>query len=270
MNLHYKKTGAGLPLVLVHGALADLRMWNRVQSILSLSYEVVSFSQRYFGRSTDVERKDFGYQTHAEDLVNFLSTEVKQPCHIVAWSYGADVALLAAKIEPRYFKSIFLYELGRGTHLGADDLTTYNRDVAEVFGKLGEIVEKEKTESGAAALMDATANRIGYFSSQRHFDQIIQLENAHTLPMQLNQSASEGVRCVDIADMTFPMCFARGDRTRNLFKIATDSAYACSLQGTHRVVADATHMLPIERPDVFSREVEAFLNFETRVTESSQ
>lgn len=261
MKFDYLKTGSGEPLLLVHGALADLRIWHPVQMILAESFEVYSFSQRYFGLSTDYRAVNpFGYQTHAEDLCQFIDTQIQQPCHVVAWSYGADVALLAAKMKPSFFKSAFLYELGRHTHLKVnEDWEVYNKDLKKMLDPLPTLLEELKIEQGVEALVDALAGQEGYFASQKAVNVQIQLENSETLFLQLKQSKSIEVACEDIHQFNFKCCFVRGKQTRDVFRIATDRAAECSRYGSHMVLQDSGHMLPLQAPEHFAEQVKRFL-----------
>jgi hypothetical protein len=42
--MKFKVTGSGEPLVLVHGALTDLRMWHAIEPMLAVKYQVFSIT----------------------------------------------------------------------------------------------------------------------------------------------------------------------------------------------------------------------------------
>ena len=44
--MKFKVTGSGEPLVLVHGALTDLRMWHAIEPCLAANHLVFSITQR--------------------------------------------------------------------------------------------------------------------------------------------------------------------------------------------------------------------------------
>lgn len=253
-------TGSGDPVILVHGALTDLRMWHAIEPLLAVRYQVLSITQRYFFGGEPGDGAPFSYETHARDLVAFLREEVKVPAHVVAWSYGADVSLLAAKLAPEIFRSAFLYELGRHTHLTGDPLDAYFQDASLMFGGLGQIISDQGVVAGTEKLVDASACREGFFQNQPAMDKAIQLDNAPTLPMQLQQAPSLEISCRDIYALTFPTRFAHGSLTRDLFRISTGGAYQCSSTGSRSLLEGATHMLPIEAPRQFAREVLTFLS----------
>ena len=258
--MKFKVSGSGDPVVLVHGALTDLRMWHAIEPYLAAGHQVFRITQRYFFGGDPGDGRPFGYETHARDLVAFLKEEVKVPAHIVAWSYGADVVLLAAKFAPEILRSAFLYELGRHTHLTGDPLDAYFRDASIMFGGLEQIISDQGVAAGTKKLVNASACREGFFQNQPAMDKAIQLDNASTLPLQLQQAPSMEVSCKDIHAFAFPICFARGSLTRDLFRISTDGAYQCSSHGTPCVLEGATHMLPIEAPQQFAHEVMTFLS----------
>jgi pimeloyl-ACP methyl ester carboxylesterase len=258
--MKFKVTGSGEPLVLVHGALTDLRMWHAIEPYLAASHRVFSITQRYFFDGEPGNGKPFGYETHARDLIVFLKEEVKLPAHIVAWSYGADVVLLAAKFAPETLRSAFLYELGRHTHLTGDPLDAYFKDASIMFGGLGQTISDHGVTVGTEQLVDASACQEGFFQNQPAMDKAIQLDNASTLPLQLEQVPSQDISCSDIQLLSFPICFARGMLTRDIFRLATDGAYQCSSNGALSVIEGASHMLPIEDPGQFAEAVNAFLN----------
>src|SRR5262245_42183092 len=104
--------GRGEPVVLVHGAPSDYRLWLPHCAELSRRYRAIAYTQRYFGLGDWArEWPPFGVRTHADDLIELLR-HVGEPAHVVAWSYGAHVALTSASEEPSLFRSLFVYEPG--------------------------------------------------------------------------------------------------------------------------------------------------------------
>ena len=257
--MKFQVSGSGEPVILVHGALTDLRMWHAIEPLLATKYQVFSITQRYFFGGEPGDGKPFSYETHAGDLAAFIKEEIKIPAHVAAWSYGADVVLLAAKLAPEIFKSAFLYEPGRHTHLTGDPLDAYLQDASIMFGGLGKTISDHGVLAGTEQLIDASACREDFFKNQPAVDRAIQLDNVSTLPLQLQQAPSQEIPCSDIHALAFPICFARGMLTRDIFRLSTDGAYECSSNGTLSIIEGASHMVPIEDPDRFAHEVRTFL-----------
>lgn len=252
--MKFETIGVGEPLVLVHGALSDMRMWHAVVAPLSRQYRVYTITQRFFFDAAPVDGEDaaFGYEMHAYDLIEFLLHEIRQPARVVGWSYGADVTLLAATMCPDAISAAVLYELGRHTHIQGPALDAYFADATASFGRIATILAEQGIEPALTALIDNSGGAVGYFQRQADLERRIQLDNAYTLPLQLHQLPSREVTREAIGELRMPLCFARGERTAPVFAIATDEAYRCARDAQHRVVAGATHMWPIEAPHSFS------------------
>ena len=98
--------GQGEPVVFLHGALTDLRMWKRHLDLVSTSFRSIAYTQRYFGTYPWGNNwPPFGIATHAADLIQFLMKLAAGPVHLVAWSYAGHAALHAALAQPELFKS---------------------------------------------------------------------------------------------------------------------------------------------------------------------
>ncbi len=74
------RAGSGQPIVFVHGALSDLRVWEPVRAEIAkrneiaTAYRFVAYTQRYFGTGAwPDDGRQFGAATHADDLAEASS-----------------------------------------------------------------------------------------------------------------------------------------------------------------------------------------------------
>lgn len=239
-------------LILLHGALADERMWEPHIQMLSKDFKVVNFTQRHFGINGQDLTGNFGINTHAEDLISFIKGITCSPVHLAAWSYGADVALNAAIKSPSLFKGLFLYEPGYPGHLDSEEMNEYMQDAEAMFGKVFQAVSDGDLEVAVESLIDGSGNKAGYFSFQSTKHRTQQLENAHTLPLQLNQTEQLSLDKINLSRIQVPTTIAFGRDTRPLFRIVSKSA-ADHIPNSKLVeVFSANHMLPLENPEQFS------------------
>ncbi|HEY5316825.1 MAG TPA: alpha/beta hydrolase [Solirubrobacteraceae bacterium] len=96
--------GSGESVLLVHGSLLDgPATWAR-QEPLAERWELRILQRRGFGSSPATEGEDF--ERDADDICGLLA----EPAHIVAHSYGAIGALLAATRRPYGVRSLTLVE----------------------------------------------------------------------------------------------------------------------------------------------------------------
>lgn len=107
IDLHVEESGAGVPLLLVHGGLSTTRVFDRVRPRLAASYRCLALGRRGYGQSGDVPIHS--YEREAGDVLAVLG-ELDQPAHVLAHSSGAIVALNAALLGPGRIRSLVLYE----------------------------------------------------------------------------------------------------------------------------------------------------------------
>jgi pimeloyl-ACP methyl ester carboxylesterase len=111
VRLTYVEQGAGEPMVFVHGLVSDLRIWQPIKDEIAKKYRFIAYAQRYFGTGPwNDDGELFSVGTLSDDLVKFIVSLKAGPVHLVAWSYGGQVATVAALKNPSLVWSLILYE----------------------------------------------------------------------------------------------------------------------------------------------------------------
>ncbi len=225
---------------------------------LGVSYDVIAPTQRHFGPGGKASG-GFGICTHAEDLLKLLR-ELRLPkVHLVGWSYGADVALHAAVQCPEQFRSLFLYEPGYPGYLSERGMMEFGMDAQAMFGPIFQLAAEGKTELAVRTLVDGSGNSPGYFAAQPETAQQQQLENMHTLDLQLNQSEKPNLTTDSLAALRLPVSVAFGEDTRPLFAVVAKAAGRLLPDCRTLCVKGANHMLPIADPTRFAELLTAHL-----------
>lgn len=260
VRLTYASAGEGPPVVFLHGALTDYRMWHRHRALMAERYRTVAYTQRYFGTEPWADDwPPFGISLHTADLLEFLTRLEAGPVHLVAWSYAGHIALHAALQQPELFHSLFIYETGTPTFVtDPADLAAFAADAQAMFGPVFEAVQGGDLVAGVRRLIDASGQKVGYFEAQPE-RQALLLDNARTLPLQLSQTEPPLISCEQLGRLTLPVCMAYGELTRPLFKIVSQAAARCLPHCRPLSVAGATHMWPDESPADFCAAVVDFL-----------
>lgn len=259
-TLEYFEEGRGEPLVLVHGAPSDYRVWMPHCAALAAHYRVIAYTQRYFGRGDwHSHWPAFGVRTHADDLIALLR-ELAEPAHVVAWSYGAHVALTAASEEPGLLRSVLVYEPGFPTYVtDARDLAEFAADAERMFGPVLAAVEHGDNAGAVRALLDGSADSSSYFDSQPIERRRVQLDSARALPLLLRQRTVPPLTCDQLRHLGMPVAVAWGERTRPLFAVVSRAAATCIPGRAHTTVPGAAHLWPEERPHELVALVQRFL-----------
>lgn len=110
-SLEYTDRGTGQPVVFVHGALSDLRVWSAQAESFAGEYRTVTFSARhYFPNEPVAEGVDVGLDTLVADLVALVTWLDLAPAHLIGQSSGAFVSMLLARDRPDLVRTLVLAE----------------------------------------------------------------------------------------------------------------------------------------------------------------
>lgn len=103
-RLAHDIAGEGPAVVLLHSGLLDLTMWDEEFEALAADYQVIRYDARGHGRSSSVT----GDWSHAEDLHALLSHLCVERARLVGLSLGARTALDFALLYPELTESLVL------------------------------------------------------------------------------------------------------------------------------------------------------------------
>ena len=107
-RLAYEVTGAGAPVVLVHGFGLDMRMWDPQVEHLAGRFRVVRYDCRGFGASGPFDPAH-GY-THAGDLFALLDHLSIGQAVLAGLSFGGRVVMQAALAAPARVRGLALLD----------------------------------------------------------------------------------------------------------------------------------------------------------------
>lgn len=109
-TIHYKIMGKGIPIILLHGSLADLRYWEPLLTDLSKEYQVITYSRRYNYPNTNDISGDHSALVEANDLLKIMDALKISQAHILGHSYGGYTALVFALNHSERIKKLILAE----------------------------------------------------------------------------------------------------------------------------------------------------------------
>lgn len=250
-QLHYwqDKHNNKPALLLVHGALANADIWQPYIAKLSEFFSPIAVTLSHFLPST--AQGEFGLQSHAQQVNALLDHLAFEQVSIAAWSYGADVALLAALENSARIRQLFLYEPGCPACLEGDAQAAFLKDATEMFGPVFPEVEQGDILHAIEILIDGSANSIGYFSRQSKDVQDAQLIQASSLTGQMQQTQRPDMSAARLAQLQVPCHIALGENTRILFKVVCYELSKILPHASLQAVTNANHLLPLEDHERF-------------------
>jgi pimeloyl-ACP methyl ester carboxylesterase len=113
LDIAYERVGEGPPLVLVHGAPADGRLWQPQLAGLGDEFTVVAWDEPGAGRSSDLP-EDFGLADYADCLAVLVRALELGPVHVAGLSWGGTVALELYRRHPGLVATLILVDTYAG------------------------------------------------------------------------------------------------------------------------------------------------------------
>jgi pimeloyl-ACP methyl ester carboxylesterase len=107
LSIAFERVGAGPPLVLLHGILADSGHWSRQLEALSADLTVVAWDAPGCGRSSDPP-EDWRLPDYADCLAAFLDALGVERPHVMGLSWGGVLALELSRRRPDLPRSLVL------------------------------------------------------------------------------------------------------------------------------------------------------------------
>ena len=113
LEVAYERVGDGPPLVLVHGAAENGRMWQPQLTALSDEFTVVAWDEPGAGRSSDVP-PEFELEDYADCLAALIDALALGPAHVAGLSWGGTVVLELYRHHPELVANLILVDTYAG------------------------------------------------------------------------------------------------------------------------------------------------------------
>jgi pimeloyl-ACP methyl ester carboxylesterase len=108
-RIFWRSYGAGSPVILLHGGLANGEYWgNQVPALVRDHRRVILIDSRGHGRSTR-DGRPYTYELMASDVIAVMDTLGLERAAVVGWSDGAIIALVMALKYPDRLTRAFAF-----------------------------------------------------------------------------------------------------------------------------------------------------------------
>jgi len=113
LEIAYDRVGEGPPLVFVHGAAEDARVWTPQLEALGGELTVVAWDEPGAGRSSELPA-DFGLADYAHCLAALIAELGLGPAHVAGLSWGGTVVLELYRHHPGLVGTLILVDTYAG------------------------------------------------------------------------------------------------------------------------------------------------------------
>lgn len=264
VDLYYERRGEGPPVVFLHGAGLDHRLWPELADPLTAAYEVVALDMRLHGRSGGDPDADPSFSDFVDDLHGFVRELGLDRPVVVGHSLGGMVALGYAD---RYDDHAGIVTVGSETpDTPSFRAWCYDAVVFPVHYRL-----RDALGQGAADRFMFAMNRLARddagLSDLDEFERITTDHHAdYPEPTPTEQEAIEatfddyGALDIDYSSIRVPVLALYGER--ELAVIADHAEYLAEQvpDGRALEVPDAAHLSPVDNPSFVMDAIRDFLD----------
>jgi pimeloyl-ACP methyl ester carboxylesterase len=231
-KIYYATFGAGPPVILLHGGLANGRYWgNQVPALTGAGYRAILIDSRGHGRSSRDDRP-YTYELMASDVVAVMDALKLPKAAVVGWSDGAIIGLVMALKDPERLTRVFAFAANMDPSGVKPDTTTnptFSRFERQAATQYAEI-------SPTPTQFDAFAKAIN-----------------HMWDVEPNYAAA------DLARIRTPVAIVDGDHDEAIKRAHTEYL-ARSIPGAELIILPGvSHFAMLQRPDAFNAAMLGFL-----------
>ncbi len=258
IELEYELSGAGPPLVLVHGSWGDHRNWDPVVPALSASFRVLTYDRRGHSRSEGAAGQGSVFED-ADDLAALLEQLDLAPAHVAGNSFGTAIILRAAARRPDVFRTLIGHEPPLFPLLAGTDFEPVLADVRARVAAVVELLEDGDDEAGARRFVETIA--FGPGAWDRRLTPEMRAVFIANAPTWLDETRDPDALETDpeaLARFDRPALLTNGSESAPFFGPVVD-LIARSLPRAERVTIEgADHVPHISVPERYVELVEAF------------
>ena len=256
MSLYWEQAGEGSPVVLVHEAIGDRRMWEPQWQTFPRAHRTVRYDMRGFGDSPIGP----GTYSHARDLADLLDELGLEQTSLVAGSLGGRVALEVAVDRPDRIEKLVLVNPGGPAGEWSEETQA---------GWAEEEAALERGDLDAAVEVNLRMWVDGPHRSPEDVDQGVRAlvarmqRRSFELQLPVAEEAEEELLVDDLAarvsGLSVPTLVVAGELDQPDI-LAIGDRLAKEIPGAqHATIPDAAHAPNLEQPEEFDRLVLEFL-----------
>jgi pimeloyl-ACP methyl ester carboxylesterase len=250
--LAYSKSGAGLPIVLVHGVGLRAESWAAQIEMLSQTHTVYAVDMPGHGESLLLE-DCAGLEAYVDAIANWIKAEINQPVIMMGHSMGSMIALNFAMRYSKFCTGVVaLNSVYRRTAaaksavqqralqmLENPESVTADAPITRWFTNTADDYEQQMAELCRQWLNNAP--KVGYAKAYTIF------------------SSNDGPRDEDLAALNVPTLFATGDGDSNSSPEMSQQMSSLCQKGSFAVIKNARHMVQMTHPQQVNQLLQAFV-----------
>ena len=252
MQLNYKESGQGLPIVALHGVFGSSDNWVSISKSLSSNFKVYLVDQRNHGQSFHSD--EFTYDLLAQDLYELVTSLNLEKFILLGHSMGGKVAMKFASLYPQSLLKLIVVDISP---------KFYKRHHDDILNGLSSLqLDKLQSRQEADQALSKYVPEIGirqfllknlYRKENNQFAWRLNLATLKDKIDNVGEALDEGV------SISVPTLFIKGAKSRYIKE--EDEILISKLFTRFEIatIPDAGHWVQAEKPQEFLKVVTKFI-----------
>jgi pimeloyl-ACP methyl ester carboxylesterase len=250
MPIAYQRSGAGAPLVLIHGTSASHTRWKPVLPALETHFSVYAVDRRGRGESGDAP--GYAMEREFEDVAAVVDS-IGDGVDLLGHSFGAICSLEAALLTRRVRKLILYEPLIR-----VESAPIYPEGTIDHLQALLDAGDRERVVTTfMREVVRMPPHELELFKASPAFP--ARVAAAHTLPREMRAAEQYRFAPARFKDVRAPTLLMLGGDSPAFFKAAIEAVHAALADSRIVALPGQRHIAIDTAPDLFAREASAFL-----------
>lgn len=248
----YWRSGAGPPLIFVHGAVADHQSWSRIAPFFDSQFTVIAMDRRGRGESGDAG--DYSLRREVEDVVAVVEAAalIGRPVALFGHSLGGLFCLEAA-LQTKTVDHLILYE----PHIPDGE----PKIPAATLQRIEQFVDAGDLEAAMVALFAETNSlsepELAAYRQTPLWTERLPL--ARTIVRETEIDTTYEFEPARYADLEMPVLLLQGGETLPVYQQMTDRLNAALPNSRVVILPGQEHLAHHTNPELLASEVRHFL-----------
>ena len=257
----FVEAGSGTPLLFVHGAWADLRIWCGLWEEIARNHKFLAITQRHFGYQDWPNTNPFSRDIHTDDLIALIK-RIDKPVHLVGWSYAGGILPRVAGEVPAFVRSLTIYEPSFESESLPEEGSlrrareTFWNELKPAYS-IAEAGDLDAAMRSGVEIVFGPGHR-GFSSLDPRFQRIF-LDNSHTMIPDLKAPYSKPLEKFEFEKVVCPTLLVLGERTHEQYRLMANTTLD-GLPNASIVVYDGVgHGGPVQSSNQFAKTILHFV-----------
>ncbi|MFK7965558.1 MAG: alpha/beta fold hydrolase [Burkholderiaceae bacterium] len=261
-DLEYVEEGSGTPVVFVHGAISDLRLWEGFRKKVGMKHRFISYTRRYFGKQPWQDNGEkFTREFQARDLVAFIEAVSKEPVHLFTWSSGGNVGTHANVMRPDLIRSAVHFEpVTFSLTPEIPGMTAAQSQQFEALPEVFKLMKQKRVGDAAQRFLEVVWDLPKGGAESAVSPAVIKMlrDNGHTISLSMNAPPYSKTTCEVLARIKTPTLVMVGSESKPFFPMLAERQAQCQSNAIVASVKGVNHNGPLAALETVLKRAMAF------------